>query len=213
MRCVLVSCLLLVTGCSLGGGPVVQGSGNLKTENRDAQGFTAIEIIGMGDLVVEKGDADTLSVTSDDNILPLLETKVEGGVLRLSPGRNNLRVTKLEYRVTAKDPKRFGISGSGKVDASKLDTDEVSASISGAGNITLAGSAGKLDVHISGAGRCSAENLSTKKATVGISGAGSITVNASEKLDARVSGAGSVRYLGSPELTTSVSGAGSVRKK
>jgi hypothetical protein len=213
MRAVLSLLLVAVSGCSFNG-PAIQGSGNVKSEPRVVDGVREIEVVGMGHLFVEQGDADTLTVTADDNILPLLETKAENGVLRLAIARNqNIRPTKLEYRVTAKDPRRFAISGAGKVDASKLNTEELTASISGSGDVKLSGEAAKLELQISGAGHCSAENLNAKSAKVGISGAGDVTVNASEKLEARVSGAGTVVYLGSPALTTTISGAGSVRKK
>src|SRR4051812_30779891 len=140
---VLPAILLLCGGCSFVG---VQGSGTLKTETRPAEGFTAVEIHGSGHLILERTGTESLAVTTDDNLMPLIETKVENGTLKLTIAKNtSISPTKLEYRVTVKDVQHLGITGAGNIDATKLEGDKLSASISGAGDIKLAGKVDELE--------------------------------------------------------------------
>src|SRR5262245_45700449 len=56
----------------------VTGSGTRATEQRDFGDVTEVVLSGTGDLVLEPGDAPCLSVTADDNVLPLLVTETDG---------------------------------------------------------------------------------------------------------------------------------------
>ena len=55
------------------------GSGRAATEARAVAPFEAIAVQGDIELEVRQSDAASLAVTADDNLLPLLETVVEGG--------------------------------------------------------------------------------------------------------------------------------------
>ena len=53
------------------------GSGRLVTETRAVSGFTGISLAMPGHVEVTQGDTESLTVTADDNVLPLIETVVE----------------------------------------------------------------------------------------------------------------------------------------
>jgi len=205
---VLLLPLLVLGACNE---DTIKGSGNVITEVRPVGKFTAIRLSGIGKLVIERSEAESLTVTVDDNLLPLYESEVREGTLYLSVGRGKTPGRTATYKVAVSDLREVKVSGAASVEAARLDSETLSMSISGAGSAKLAGRAGTLVLWISGAGSLNAAELNARRATAVVSGAGGVTVNASDELDARVSGAGSVRYIGAPRLTSQVSGAGSVR--
>jgi hypothetical protein len=205
----------MLTGCNGIGAHVVRGSGSIATERRDVSGFTEVRVNGMGDVTLEQTGTDSLSVEADDNLLPLLETTVRDGVLRLGTKDNvNIQPSRaIRYHVTVRKLTGFGISGSGSVNATGIDTDRLDGAISGSGSATLTGRADAVDLSISGSGSYDASNLQSRTAKVSISGSGDAVVNATDKVDASVSGSGSVHYLGSPSVSTHVSGSGTVARR
>jgi putative autotransporter adhesin-like protein len=215
----VLSSLLLLAACNWSdtlGGPTIKGSGNLKTETRVVEKFTAIVISGSANLEIEQTGEESLEITVDDNLLELFTTEVTDGTLfigvaegkRLSWNGKGPRI-----KVTVRELRKLKVSGAVSVKATKLDTDSLTISISGAGSASIAGRTDNLSISISGAGSLNAVDLQAKRATVIVSGAGDVTVNANEELDARVSGAASILYVGSPKLQSRISGAGSIKQK
>ena len=101
-RCLLamVAVLLVLGGCS-----VVSGSGQVKSETRQVSGFTGIELSGNGEVTIEQGDTESLTIEADDNVLPVLTSEVEDSVLRLGTKPRTTVQTRspIRYRVTLKD--------------------------------------------------------------------------------------------------------------
>jgi len=238
--CRLFKFLLFACAIGLGGmvawavfRPTVDGSGNAVTEDRQVGDATAVVLSGIGDLTIVPGDAPALSVTADDNILPLIETETSGRKLTLgSKSHYNLRPkTKITYTLTVPKLEKVSVSGVGNVKAEKLTADSLTVTLSGAGNMTLrevtcktltvtlsgagnatvAGTADKVTATISGAGDIDAAALKAGSVEVKVSGAGDATVWATDELKARVSGAGGIKYKGSPKVEQKVSGAGSIK--
>ena len=63
--------LLVVSACG-----VVGGSGKVETETRQVSGFTAIDLTGTGEVTIEQGETESLTIEADDNVLPALTSKV-----------------------------------------------------------------------------------------------------------------------------------------
>ena len=201
-------------GCGNLGKPAVRGSGVVRTESRDVSGFTEVWLGGSGDVIVEQSGDESLTVEAEDNLLPLLETRVEDGRLTLGTKRDvSISPTRpIRFHVTVKELTGFGVAGSGDVRVSGVETRRLSGEIAGSGSAKLSGTADDVRLSISGSGSYDAAALTARTATVAISGSGSATVNAAERLEANVSGSGSVRYLGSPSVNSHVSGSGSVSR-
>jgi Putative auto-transporter adhesin, head GIN domain len=197
------------------GGPPIVGSGTLTTETRQVGKFTAIQMSGIvGALSVERTGTESLDVTAEDNLISFFTSEVKDGVLILSVAKGKtLKGKRPDYKATVGDLRAIDVSGSGKIEATKLDGDALTISISGAASGDVAGRADDLTISISGVASLDASELKAKRAKIVVSGTGSVTVNASDALDAQVSGVGKVTYIGSPKLTSSVSGLGSVSKK
>lgn len=232
--------LLLLTAFATGGliavevsRETVAGSGVSATEERDVGSVTEVVLSGVGDLTVVPGEVPGLSITADDNILPLLESQVSGRKLTLRTKSDcNIRTqTKIAYTLTVPKLEMATVSGVGNVRIERFEGEKLIVKVSGAGKATLrdvnyksltlslsgaagataSGTAANASFRISGAGEIDAVGFKAASAEAEVSGAGTVTVWATDELNARVSGAGSVKYKGSPKLTKKVSGAGSVK--
>lgn len=191
----------------------VRGSGNVVSETRAVSGFSAISLQGSGDVDVVFGDSESAVVEADDNIVPLIETRVQNGRLVISTRNNtNYRTNKpVRIHVTIKTLDEIRLSGSGNINVPDLNGDSLQISLPGSGNITVVGAANNVDVSVSGSGNVICSSLKAKSATAKISGSGNIQVYASSSLDASISGSGTIMYSGSPvSVTKTVSGSGNI---
>lgn len=208
----LAGCGVFAGACMFTG---IAGSGKVVTEPRTVSGFSAVSLSGSGRVIVEQTGTESLTVTTDDNLLPYIRTEVHGDTLELGTKdpMTNLNPTEdIVFKLTVKKLDDVRISGSGEADLKNLTENQLQVRISGSGDMTGQGSVDDLDLRISGSGSYSGQNLKSKRATVGVSGSGSVIVSASDSLDASVSGSGSVEYVGDPQVTQNVSGSGSVHR-
>src|ERR1700723_2136838 len=72
--------ILSVGGCRA---EWIAGSGVSATRKGDAKDFTAVELNGPFEFTLERGDKFDVTVTGDDNLLPLVEIKNAAGILSL----------------------------------------------------------------------------------------------------------------------------------
>lgn len=208
----------------------VRGSGNMATESRDVGGFTEIVLEGSGEVNIEMGDTESLTIEAEDNLMSHLTTDVEGGRLVLGTRDAIVTTRGIVYTITATSldgitvsgsgdvevadvtTTEFSteISGSGAVDISNLEADRLAVTISGSGDIDVTGTAAELEVDIPGSGSFDGEGIETRVGDVSISGSGAAVVNVADTLEANVSGSGTIEYLGSPAVSSNVSGSGSI---
>lgn len=214
--CALVAVALVISGCNIvnTGSNTVVGSENYITEERAVSGFSGVKLEGSGVVVIEKGDTESLTVETDDNIMPLVVTEVNDGVLRLAFKENtSVSTRRLTYRITALDVTSFEIFGSGAISMAQVDVPSVTVVVGGSGTVSLLGNATRQDIRIDGAGMFEGTNLDGDEAVVVIGGNGNASVNVSEKLDVNISGSGVVSYGGDPQVTQEISGSGAVVKR
>ncbi|MDX1629766.1 MAG: head GIN domain-containing protein [Fulvivirga sp.] len=106
----------------------------------------------------------------------------------------------------------LSVSGSGHIEI-EVDAKTTTVSISGSGKVYLKGNTNQMRASISGSGKIKGEDFVTGSFNASISGSGSCEIHVEESLDARISGSGSVYYKGSPNHVNSrTSGSGKVKK-
>lgn len=204
---ILSSCVTIIGGTA--------GSGTAKTETRNVSGFTGVTFSSFGTLNITQTGTESLTISADDNLLPLLTSNVSNNTLFLGakPGNSITPTKPIVYTLTVKNLNNITLSGAGKVNATNIKTSALNVTLSGAGSMTIAGSASSQTALVSGLGSYNAKGFPTDSAQVTISGAGSATITANKQLTAIVSGAGSVTYYGSPsQVTKTISGAGSIKQ-
>ncbi len=214
----LLACLVslsLFGGCIINLDNGIKGSGIVKTESRQATNFSAISFETEGNLTVQQAGKESLSISADDNLLSLFESRVADRTLYLNTSKSsNINSSKpAEFVVRVKSLERLNMEGVGSIEVKDIEGKKLSVTHSGVGEVTITGSADVLDLNLSGVGSYQGEAFKTQQATVHSSGVGSAVVNASEQLDATVSGVGSVEYIGLPQVQESVEGVGDVKKR
>ena len=207
-------CLLTtsLSGCSsMHNGSSVTGSGNVKEETRQTGAYTGIKVNVPASIIIEVGkDGDTI-ITSDDNVLPQITSKVDNGVLTISSTGSINNLSKLSIKCKSAKLDSLDLNGATDTAVNGINGAKFSLSSNGASTIALQGTSDELSANMNGAGSLNAKDLITKASNVSINGAGSAIVNASEDLDASVKGAGTVSYAGKPKnVKQNVLGAGSI---
>lgn len=225
---------VILTGCFF---PMrmtrVIGSGEVITESRRINNFSAVELSGVGTLIITQGDSPALEITAEKNIMPYLQSTVRGNNLELGL-QDFVSVdprAEIIYRLTVTNLERIETSGLGNIEIGSLETEKLDLKISGSGNarvgeliadrfklevsglgnVEIAGRVRDQRVDLSGAGNYDAGDLYSEDASVDISGTGRATVWAEKNLTVEMSGMGSLQYYGSPILSTEMSGAGSIQ--
>lgn len=227
-----------VAAVSFGTGDRVAGSGRIVDETRPLAGFTAVHVSGPVNVELKAGDSESVIVRIDDNVAPLIETRVTDGErpileigVRPGAGFRTARapVVVVQFRTLSE----LVMRGSGDVHADRLDADDFALSMSGSGDAridslqarrfaaVLSGSGdlvvrgGRADAQayrLSGSGDLGAGRLAGRRVQVSIAGSGDASVNAADALDVSISGSGDVTYRGSPRITQRIGGTGSVRR-
>jgi hypothetical protein len=231
--------LLASTACGVSfhlGDNAINGSGNRVTETREVSGFDEVLLAGSGELYLEQGAEESLTVTADDNIMQYLKTDVEGDTLVLG-FKDNVNVslrTPVVFKLTVRDLTSVTLAGSGKVVAQPLDTTKLTinlpgsgemrfekvetgslhATIAGSGTIEVeSGSAESEEINMVGSGDFKGKDFKVTDASTIIAGSGNIDVNCNGELNAKILGSGNVRYYGDPtSVKLDTAGSGEIQK-
>jgi hypothetical protein len=202
-------CLLFAVAACQG----ERGSGTPATDSRSVSGFDEVEAQGVISLVVTVGPKHSCELSGDDNLLPLVEAKVDGSRLILRSDKQLRPDTPLVATVTMPDVKAVRISGKANGSIKGFDNHQLDLRLSGAGRIIASGKTNYLTLNLSGAGQADLQKVDAANVEIDVSGAGSVEVGSPTRLDVDISGAGSVLYSGSPELSEDISGAGTVARR
>ena len=116
--------LFLLAGCGVTLPGTTTGSGAVKTETRTVSGFTAVELAGNGDVKIQQSGTESLSISAEENLLPLLTSEVVDGTLKLGikDGARIDSTQPITYQVTAKNLTGLDIGGSGNQTATDVKT-------------------------------------------------------------------------------------------
>lgn len=143
--------LALFTGCvfSLG----VRGSGNIKTESRPVSGFSSIAFKSVGKVTVQQTGKESLTITADDNLLPLLESRVSDKILYLTLAKegNMLPTRPIEFVVEVKSLESLKTDGVGRIEAKGIQGKRLAVVMEGVGSAVVNVSE-QLEADISGVG-------------------------------------------------------------
>ena len=173
------------------------------SEKRDVSGFDKVTLAGEGDLIIEQGATESLTIEAQASVMEFIETTVSDGTLSISIPDKEGRPRSLggvKYYLKVKDLDGITAFGSGDISSSDFVTDKITITIGGSGTITLSGEATSQEIEINGSGRYSAKDFETSECTVKINGSGRADVNVSDNLDITINGNGKVNYEGDPSV-------------
>jgi hypothetical protein len=222
--------LLLGLGACTG---TVIGSDQLVTQARIVSGVTAVRLMTSGDLTIEQGTQESLTIQADGNIVSMLTSDVSGGTLELSvQSLGNFHTSlPIRYTLVVKDINALTLMGSGDITTAALNGDTVTITSMGSGDIKIAqltakslnvvidgsgdvnvstGSTTDANVQVNGSGNFTAGNLQIGKATFSVLGSGDSETWVTNELNVNILGSGDVRYYGKPTIQQSTLGSGNI---
>jgi hypothetical protein len=206
----LAGLILSTAGCRWGG---IIGNGHIVTDTRSVSDFSEIQA-GGGFEIEWRNGPPSLSITTDENVLPHIESQNVDHRLRLHT--NGSIWSSHAIKVAISSPTRAGakLTGAARLTANQLSGHSFAIESTGAAKVFLDGRVDQLVTDMTGASRLQAESLQTKTAEISSTGASHAEVAVSEALKVSITGAGKVIYSGNPPVIEKhISGAGSIRHK
>ena len=201
----------------------VNGSGNIITEEIDVSGFNKVLVTGVGKLIVTQSDQESLTITTDDNLMQYIETNLSDGVLELGftddvsfekgGGRKILDPSNsFIFNLSVIDLTSINLSGAASVDLQELGGEQFEIVLSGAGDIKIDSlTVETLVATISGAGNIEATGKVESQIVV-LSGLGKYFAPFLESQQATltINGAGGAEIWANEKLDVTINGAGNV---
>lgn len=213
-------------------GGETKGDGTKVTQPRQVAPFTSVRVVGSLDAAVKVGGAQSVSVTIDQNLQPLVFTEVSDDTLVVRTkdaswdGKGVVEITVPALRgftiegssdVTIEGGQgdlQLKISGSGDLrwsgSVARLD-----ASISGSGDMKLEGTAEHASLSVAGSGDVKAGGLTAKGAAISLAGSGDVELTLDGgSLSVSIAGSGDVVWHGKAMVEqASVSGSGQIVRR
>ncbi|WP_164975215.1 head GIN domain-containing protein [Lutibacter sp. HS1-25] len=214
----------------------IKANGNIITQTRTVANFSKISISGSFDVTLTKGNEGNISINASENLMDIIETKVENGILKIK-FKNGINVKNhktIFITVFYDTVNSISLGGSGDIHSSNtlnandlelilsgsggfnlaVSTTNLNINISGSGNMNIAGKTAVLTCAVSGSGNIKTTDLTANIVHAKISGSGNIKVHAVNEINAKSSGSGNIIYTGNPTIIKSnSSGSGSIQKR
>jgi hypothetical protein len=187
-----------------------EGSGVSVTDTRDVASFTAVELTGANTVTIRVGEALSVAVTGDDNLVDRVTTVVRDDRLVIDDTGSFETTAPMSVAVSVPALDVVTLSGAGTVTVEGVDGDQFSAELAGDGTLQVGGTAQRSTAVLAGAGTLDLARLVAADATAELAGTGTIRINATSTLDASLSGTGTILYHGDPTATVHNTGTGTV---
>lgn len=183
-------------------GVAIQGSGISATHtqalNQTVRNVTADV---SATFIYDANIGQKITVTTDQNLQDQVKVSLEHGELKVFALANNIQPkTPIQITWGGQAPEHLNVKGSAKIILRSINTQQLSAVISGSGEINVDGTVQQLNIDISGSGGFVSPQLSAKKANIHVSGSANIVTQVTESVVGSISGSGSVVLTGQPSV-------------
>ena len=212
-RTVMVATLFALSAATTACGVIgTQGEGAVTSETRQTDPFTRIES-GTGIHVsVGIGQASPLEVHAQGNILPLIETKVTDGTLRIQSSKAFTSSERIEVVVATPELERIVLSGGSRGTVDGLSSDAFDVELSGGSVLTASGTARDLSLAVSGGSVAELDGLTATTVDVDLSGGSRAEVRATDMVQGSAAGGSRVSVAGGANATVDTTGGSHVEQ-
>jgi hypothetical protein len=208
----------------------IDGNGKVVKEERNLTGFRAIAVQNAINLTISQGSAEKVTVETDENLLPYLNTVVSGGELRISVKGNVNDAKVMNVYVTVKQLNELEVSSAAKVKSSgKIETGEMKIASSSGSAVTIelacsnlkinmssgsavvvSGSAQFISANGSSGSALVTSDMNAEKGELDASSGAAMVVKLTKEVKARASSGAGISVTGNPAIrdTDSSSGGG-----
>jgi hypothetical protein len=184
-----------------------------RVETRDVSGFTNVLIANNIAAEITAGADFSVTIEGDDNLLKIVSTVVEDGLLTVALKEKFVRSTRVAVKISMPELKELEVAGASTTIVNNVKGDKLRLQANGATKIKAAGEVKELEAHAYGAGVIDAEALKTTTADVEALGTSNVIVSPTASLKARTAGISTVLYTGDPKVEKTSSNDSSVKKK
>ncbi len=224
---------LLLSSCIFMG-PSVKGNGEVVENVREVGKFSGVKVTSGMNVHFVQGDEPSVVVVADENLLEIIETKVNGNTLEIRTRANIWSATSKKVVITTnKIRKIHGTAGSniytdGRLIVNQLtirasagcnfkmdlNGQSVDVSISSGANVFLTGKSKQFFAKTSSGANLKAEDFKAEVSEITVSSGANAWVTTMRELTAHASSGGNIFYYGSPDRTnTSSSSGGNITKR
>ena len=235
----------LLTSCSMSinGFNGITASDNIISKDISNADFSKIEVTGSPKVEYSQSPDSQckVSVTGPDNIIELLDIRIENGTLKVSYKKNtNIKLNGKAITIHASSPKinaarltgsgdiifvtnilcenlGLQLSGSGDITTKSIRCNKLDAVLSGSGDVELNSQtfANSTSLKVSGSGDISVKELATKTLYAILEGSGDMEISQvlANDIYTKLSGSGDIRIKGikATGLDASLSGSGDMK--
>lgn len=189
----------------------IEGNSNAKTEQRTLATFNKLAVDGAFDVRIACGKPQTVTVTTDSNLLPFITTTVNGGTLTIGSRESICTKSALRIDISVPDLTYLKTAGASDIDVRNISNAAFTLMSDGAGDISLAGKTRSLTLRTEGSADISAKALIADAVDISLKGAGDAVIHAVKTLKAALEGAGDITYYGQPAtVNRHIDGAGEI---
>jgi Putative auto-transporter adhesin, head GIN domain len=214
MRAPVGLLVLLLPACV----EIYDGDGVPGEDMRMLSGFEGVATQGNLDLVVTQGEAFSIEVRIDQNLVQRVSTTVSGDTLKVAIDGGNLGEFRPGPHVLISMPTltEAELRGPGSLKATGFDdgddvslrllgagvmswsgkADALEATLEGTAELTLDGTADSADLYLRGSGTIDARELQADAAIINVDGSGSIVATVDGPVDVSAAGTSSVELYG-----------------
>ncbi|MAO09034.1 MAG: DUF2807 domain-containing protein [Alteromonas sp.] len=211
----------------------VNGNGNVVTEERPVANFTAVRGSAGIDVFLTQGDENKVVVEADENLLEIIETRVDGNTLKITSDANIGRCKSKKVHVTYTSLESIEASSGadvignsviksetlslGSSSGADLEVEilakEVYANTSSGADLKVSGTASRLIAEASSGSDLKARELEVITCKADASSGADIAVTVKNEIEASASSGGDIKYYGNPSDVSVKDGpSGNVRK-
>ncbi|MGI8601631.1 MAG: GIN domain-containing protein [Verrucomicrobiales bacterium] len=205
-----IAAIAVIAGCSR---PGIKGDGTIKTEERPISEVSTLVVNGAYRVNWSSGKP-ALTISTDQNLLPLIKTIVGENRLRIESEENLAPTKGITIVLSTASLTDVQLNGANNLTASQLSGQDLKLEANGASDITVDGSVTNLEANLSGASKLNAKFLQTQTAKLSLTGASFGYITVTDTLNASISGAGALTYSGNPKaVDKNISGAGRIQQR
>lgn len=224
---ILVLVSILISSCWFLG-PSIKGNRTVTEQTRQVDEFDQIKVSRGMNVYITQGNPAKVVVIADSNLHEIIETKVEGGVLKIT-AKEIIRSAK-EKKVMVTVEKLSGVeatSGGNAWSQSPILSENLELEGTSGGNLTmeinarllkvdctsganirLSGLAKEAEMKVSSGGNIKGEALKADHCNMRASSGGNVSSAVVDQLDASASSGGDIVYYGEPNSTSIKSSSG-----
>lgn len=212
----------------------IKGNGDVRTESRPVpEDFSEIEASAGLRVSLIPGERNEITVEADENLLPVIETRIGDGKLKITTAKNIRRAASKKVVVHYADISRISASSGAAVAADSeirsrdlilhtssgasikavVFSQNLKAHSSSGASLTISGKAANFEASASSGSDIKAADLETLQSLVRASSGASINLHVRDHLEAKASSGARITYSGNPRTVMGNSSSGKIKRK